>query len=132
MPNYIGKIEAEWVDPAVELPPDEWHGSIMLHECGDYESLSEGFFARGKMRSLYNTGIVRYTAWLRIGGPVDTVPRAKVQAAVDDIRDFLKIPSNNKIARAQDQGASLALSSVARHTGITPTEQVEDVVPPLS
>lgn len=122
MDNYIGKIEAEWVDPAVELP-EQGHGIIVRNSDGGV-SLAEWH------NSPWPTG--RWVAWLRIGGPVDTVPRAKVQAAVDDIRDFLKIPSNNKIARAQDQGASLALSSVARHTGITPTEQVEDVVPLLS
>lgn len=87
MDNYIGKIDAEWVDARVELPPDGWHGLIIWKVNGD---LRIGHWIGMEWRSPGAEPFTYYlseiVAWLRIGGPSTAIPRERVQAAVDDVR----------------------------------------------
>jgi hypothetical protein len=76
MDNYIGKIEAEWVDPAVELPPDGWRG-LAINSDGDV------VYATAHVPRVLLGCLV---AWLRISGPSDAIPREAVQAAVLEMR----------------------------------------------
>lgn len=103
MNNYIC---ARWRDANTDPPPHGWIGLNVMASGACYYGAC---------------GFMPGDQWLDITD-IPAIPRAAVRAAVDDIRDFLKIPSNNKIARAQDQGANLALSSISRFTGISPTE----------
>ena len=73
MTNYIGKIDAEWVDPAVELPPNGY-GIVVRNSDGGI-SLAEWHNSPWPL--------TRWVAWLRIGGPSTDIPRAQVQAAAD-------------------------------------------------
>jgi hypothetical protein len=76
MDNYIGKVDAEWVDPVVELP-EQGHGIIVRNSDGGV-SLAEWHNSPWPMG--------RWVAWLRIGGPSDAIPREAVQAAVLEMR----------------------------------------------
>lgn len=84
MNNYIGKIDAEWVDPAVELPPDGWRGMIVWKGNGEQRMGHwSGMEWRSPGAEPFRYYLNEIVAWLRIGGPTDAVPRAAVQAAVD-------------------------------------------------
>lgn len=64
--NYIGPVEAEWVDPKVELPPE---GSIIIKNTfGD---------VRPADWIECPWPFDRWVAWLRIGGPSDAIPHCK-------------------------------------------------------
>ena len=116
MNNYIGKVDAEWVDPKVELPPDGW--------CGMCKSGSVSlFYARWVGRKWTDQDLLFRdpTAWLRIGGPSTAIPRERVQAAVDHLYE----------CEAQADGGGdwafrEALDSIDHHTGITPSEVPHD------
>jgi hypothetical protein len=108
MDNYIGKIEAEWVDPAVELPPDGWRG-LAINSDGDV------VYATAHVPRVLLGCLV---AWLRIGGPSDAIPRAKVQAAVDEIKRI----RTQTVYGYQATGLDIALDELRDHTGVTPTE----------
>jgi len=72
MNNYIGKVDAEWVDPKVELPPDGWDGLVRTE--GDPEAPYGFAYLAGKaLRPVMRH--VCAVAWLRIGGPSTAIPR---------------------------------------------------------
>jgi hypothetical protein len=129
MDNYIGKIEAEWVDPAVELPPDGWRG-LAINSDGDV------VYATAHVPRVLLSCLV---AWLRISGPSDAIPREAVQAAVDAIHSKARYWMADGAREAPfhevgDQynymasGLSQAMkiieteTGVIRKTGVTPTE----------
>jgi hypothetical protein len=66
MDNYIGKVDAEWVDPVVELP-EQGHGIIVRNSDGGV-SLAEWHNSPWPMG--------RWVAWLRIGRPSVSSPTA--------------------------------------------------------
>lgn len=118
MKNYIGPIEAEWVDRAVELPPDGWRGMIVWKGNGEHRM---GHWSGREWRSPGAEPFLYYlneiVAWLRIGGPSDAVPRAKVQAAVDEITKYADEIPGTRCAR----GLRWARHLIATHTSVTPS-----------
>lgn len=114
MDNYIGKVDAEWVDPVVELP-EQGNGIIVRNTDGGV-SLAEWHNSPWPMG--------RWIAWLRIGGPSDAIPRAKVQAAVDLMEKQRKImastPSATDYNEAYADGLIDYHMEIKRHTGVTP------------
>jgi hypothetical protein len=109
MDQYIGKVDAEWVDPAVELPPDGWEGMVIFSDGTTGPTWREN--------SAFDEEYA-VAAWLRIGGPSTAIPREKVQAAVDRIRgcsDVLRREGYEPI------GHDNALMHIANSTGITPS-----------
>ena len=106
MDNYIGKVEAEWVDPVVELP-EQGHGIIVRNSDGGV-SLAEWHNSPWPMG--------RWVAWLRIGGPSDAIPREAVQAAVDEIGGSL-----GSCCQECDAANAESLAAIERHTGVTPS-----------
>lgn len=124
MTNYIGKVDAEWVDPAVELPEEGWY-TVRWHSGQVARSSFDG----------QKWGYPSVSAWLRIGGPSTDIPRAKVQAAVDEM---VKLNQLGKICINGEsrgcEGCALAmypvqlcrsLACIAHHTGITPTTEAQ-------
>ena len=99
MNNYIGKVDAEWVDPAVELPTDEELRLVRLATGDEIHAYFDHYCEKWH-------GLI-VVAWLRIGGPSTAIPREKVQAAVDSI--------------AQWNDTDPALFQIAHFTGIWPT-----------
>jgi len=61
MSNYIGKVDAEWVDPAVELPPDEELRRVRLATGDEIHAYFDHYCEKWH-------GLI-VVAWLRIGGP---------------------------------------------------------------
>ena len=124
MNNYIGKVEAEWVDPKAELPPDGWQG-LVKHEIDDDIVRGASFYLNdGVIRDENRNRLLYVAAWLRIGGPSTAIPREKVQAAVDDLRETRNIFIGH--ARADSggcisEGISEAIKIVTNHTGVTPS-----------
>jgi hypothetical protein len=111
MNNYIGKVDSEWVDPKVELPPDQRVYRVRLsggEECHTGYSIEHG----------WNGACV--VAWLRIGGPSTAIPREMVQAALIDI------------AATADGNAHTAMTYlhasriVTEHTGVTSSDHLRD------
>ena len=118
MNNYIGKVDAEWVDPNVELPPQRWRGTCR-HKSGYVHSCvydSGTFYLSG-------TGIPadEPLAWLRVGGPSTAIPRAAVQAAVDHLYEC-----EEQADGGGDWAFREALDSIDHHTGVTPSEVPRD------
>jgi hypothetical protein len=75
MNNYIGPISAEWVDPAVELPPEGWRG-LAINSDGDVV-YATAHVPRVLLGCL--------AAWLRIGGP--STANDQLRAALSRIHD---------------------------------------------
>jgi len=80
MSPFIGKIEAELVDPNVELPPDGWKGLVIWKFNGEERM---GFWSGMEWRSPGENPFLYYlseiAAWLRIGGPLTVVLREAVK-----------------------------------------------------
>lgn len=90
MDNYIGKIEAEWVDPAEETPmevptgsinPPAWEGLADFGEAPINPGLQFCAYHDDHGWSVGIDGMPFPLRWLRIGGPSDAIPREAVQAA---------------------------------------------------
>ena len=117
--NYIGPINAEWVDPKVEWPPDGWHGPVLI--CQEVEAVT----IYTNQRKWFDGW---FSAWLRVGGPSDTIPRAQVQAAVDALRGAAEYDrskgeyEDRPYLVALADGIDEALDIMAYHTGVTPKE----------
>ena len=113
MNNYIGKVDAEWVDPMVELPPEGWSGWVR-NKCG-----SEGFSGLYTRVECWTDGW--FVAWLRIGGPSTAIPRGQVQAAVDHAKRVRL--EFHEIGRQDMANAFYRAEEIFWHcTGIKPTE----------
>jgi hypothetical protein len=78
MNNYIGKVDAEWVDPKVELPPDGWTGLARREHCA--EITRGAYWYGGIFRDENHNSLLYVGAWLRIGGPSTSILREQVQA----------------------------------------------------
>jgi len=81
--NHIGKIDAEWVDPKVELPPDRWEGPVNYDEHAMRREGRWLFFTRSGALVSFGSP----WRWLRIGGPSTAIPREQVQAAANEIHE---------------------------------------------
>ena len=111
--NYIGKVDAEWVDPAVELPPDEDLRLVRLATGDEIHAYFDHYCEKW-----HGLDVV---AWLRIGGPSMAIPREKVQAAVDHAKRVRL--EFNEIGRQDMANAFCRAEEIFRHyTGVTPTE----------
>jgi hypothetical protein len=119
MDNYIGKVDAEWVDPVVELP-EQGHGIIVRNSDGGV-SLAEWHNSPWPMG--------RWVAWLRIGGPSDAIPREAVQAAVDEMdRIAYLVGTHPKALRGMHLKRWQDLSIMQQLTGVTPSVAEEPSV----
>jgi len=112
MNNYIGKVDAEWVDPAVELPPELVDVTAIIGSPAYLHVMQyNGDSWSGRSGLVLPVPV----AWLRIGGPTDAIPRAQVQAAVDYMAE---------VEAQEDGGADFAyqdcIDAVVHHTGVTP------------
>jgi len=122
--NYIGKIDAEWVDPRVELPPEGvavigYFGTSMFgDQIFPVECINGNWGESYHGPSWACDPPIR---WLRIGGPSTAIPRdlvGQVQAAVDEMRC-----AKCGCVRTEAQGGKIfAMCDDCRCTGITPTE----------
>lgn len=61
MSKIFGKVDAEWVDPAVELPPEYVDEYSVIFENGKQSRLHWA-------RAGWSHGYPRVVAWLRVGG----------------------------------------------------------------
>ncbi len=104
MTNYIGKIEAEWVDPAVELPEEGWY-TVRWHSGQVATSSFDG----------QKWGYPSVSAWLRIGGPSTDIPREQAQKAVDELVAS-EVPSDCECPTCD------AIRAMCKAIGVTPTE----------
>jgi hypothetical protein len=135
MNNYIGKVDAEWVDPAVELPPEgEWVHTEVGYWDGAIEPMMNfircGLWNEGA--DLIDAEKIFVLRWLRIGGPTDAIPRAQVQAAVDEMKRRYQHGEN--CINGEDgscEGCNLyrfqfphckSFACIERFTGVTPSE----------
>jgi len=127
MTQDIGPIEAEWMDPAVKLPPDGWTGLASWSENENTEEIEghdSAMFANGEW---YRSNLITLDnygpdAWLRINGPSDSIPREKVQLAVDvleNIAAHLEEDGKNEAAIS----IRYVISIMSQHTGVKPTER---------
>jgi hypothetical protein len=84
MDNYIGPINAEWVDPSVEFPPDDKIVPVRMRDG----LLYEGYYNRRGL-GLWSSSDAEYEifpiAWLRIGGP--STANDQLRAALSRIHD---------------------------------------------
>jgi len=128
MNNYIGKVDAEWVDPKVELPPDE-ENDIFTIRMRSGEQLQAIRSSRpGKWFAAIVKELVddcQVVAWLRIGGPSTAIPREKVQAAVDEAAGDPAARCGCLLEGCSDcdldAGIDYTIDIIADHTGITPS-----------
>ena len=117
--NYIGKVDAEWVDPKVELPPEMVDIVAII---GNPEYLHVMTFDGESWMGRSGLTLPVPVAWLRIGGPSTAIPREKVQAAVDHMCTF-----NCRNIGVQNGAWSgrivmdASLDTIRNHTGITPS-----------
>lgn len=66
--NYIGKIDAEWVDPGVSVPHDGWVGDCRIEGTTETFRLS---YEDGDFIWCGSPQTKRVRAWLRLGGPIE-------------------------------------------------------------
>jgi hypothetical protein len=129
MNNYIGKVDAEWVDPAVELPPDE-ENDIFTIRMRSGEQLQAIRSSRpGKWFAAIVKELVddcQVVAWLRIGGPSTAIPMEQVQAAVDRIGRSVNMPNIHPEDHAITKGMHYCLFALKQETGVTPSEVPHD------
>jgi hypothetical protein len=123
MNNYIGKVDAEWVDPAVELPPELVDVTAIIGSPAYLHVMQyNGDSWSGRSGLVLPVPV----AWLRIGGPTDAIPRAQVQAAVDEIDRRVRMglgglnaaTDPDRIAACEAYENCIGL--VTNHTGVTP------------
>ena len=120
MNNYIGRVDAEWVDPAVKLPPEKWP---VMCRSGTVRFFSacyiDGYWYDD--HGLFCDPI----AWLRVGGPSTAIPREKVQAAVDELSASISTCKCHCFDCENcncDDGTRWDLAIMRKCTGITPSE----------
>ena len=121
--NYIGKVDAEWVDPVVELPPDGCRVVCLVNAgARPYTFRCE----RGDW--IDDDGLLRVpAAWLRIGGPSTAIPHEKAQEAVDRIDRLAHMGLTGTIAAedpervAASEAYANCIGVMEKITGITPS-----------
>jgi hypothetical protein len=131
MDNYIGPIEAEWVDPAVELPPDDKIVPVRMRDG----LLYEGYYNRRGL-GLWSSSDAEYEifpiAWLRIGGPLTADDQ--LRAALSRIYDEEMGDSIDKPLACHDAINRIAIRLCAvtyQHVGaLLPMEDLSDLVAP--
>lgn len=142
MTNYIGKIDAEWVDPRMETPmgvptgstnPPAWEGLADFGEAPINPGLQFCTYHDDHGWSVGIDGMPFPLRWLRIGGPSTDIPRAQVQAAVDEIAHERSISHKGlllsemgapaeKFHEGRKSAFGCSVSLIKNHTGIMPRE----------
>ena len=127
--NYIGPVNAEWVDPAMDLPPKFERVMIKARFMKESFVYIECELRHGRWEDSHDQDWTsEVIAWLRIGGPSDSISRAQVQAAVDALRGAAKYDrikgkyEDQPYLVALAEGIDEAREIVTQHTGVTPTE----------
>ena len=87
MNNYIGKIDAEWVDPAVELPPDNL-------VCLATDMVGRMWISGGPDRRLQPGD-----RWLRLGGPSSEPETERMRLAACSVAALANTRESAKAAR---------------------------------
>jgi hypothetical protein len=114
----MSDIICRWRDAVTDPPPAGWHGLIReLHADGCL--VNEWYYRDPDDRRAVPSR--RYvTQWLDITD-IPAIPRAKVQAAVDEIASDEK-QYDDVFEPEIAGGLEMARNAIFNHTGVTPTE----------
>ena len=123
--NYIGKVDAEWVDPKVELPmgvptgptnPPAWEGLADFGDAPIFPGIQMAHYHDDHGWGVGIDGVRPPLRWLRIGGPSTAIPREKVQALSDLAKKRI---GHGEIVQASEI-YGLLVQEIEHFTGIKP------------
>ena len=120
MDIFFGKIDAEWMDPKTEMPPDGWYGMIIWRGVPEMRSAKwngkDWQSADVEPFLYYKSEVV---AWMRLGGQSDAIPREKVQALADMSQK--RILQYGIVQASEIYG--LIVQEIEHFTGVKPKEK---------